>query len=149
MKFILRKNRLMATLLVALTFIYTACSTISHFDQFAYQQTTSLKVDALHVMDLGNEAFTAHETDVRKIQMDMEKIYEYEKNRPKNDISTTMWLKLIDSSGALFGGFVNTWKSQGKCSPAYITNKKEQIAFAFDQIAELESRKIKPSDVKQ
>jgi hypothetical protein len=149
MQFILRKNRRVLQLLLLLSIFYTACSTISHFDQFAYQQTTSLKVDALHVMDFAKETFTSHETEVTKIQMDMQKIYEYEKNRPKNEISTKMWKILIDSSGALFGGFINTWKSQGKCSPAYITNKKQQIAFAFDQIAELESHKIKPSDVKQ
>ena len=149
MKFLFRKKRRLATILVAISFIYSACSTISHFDQFAYQQTTSLKVDALHVMDLATGEFKSHETDVTKIRMDMQKVYEYEKNRPKNEISAKMWAMLIDSSGALFGGFVNTWKSQGKCSQAYISNKQEQIAFAFDQIAELESHKIKPSDVKQ
>ena len=148
MKLLIRKKSIPLTLSV-LTFIYTACSTISHFDQFAYQQTTSLKVDVTHMMDFATEEYKLHETDVTKIQLGLEKVYEYEKNRPKNEISAKMWSMLIDSSGALFGGFVNTWKSQGKCSPAYVTDKKEQIAFAFDQIAELESHKIKPSDVKQ
>jgi 3-methyladenine DNA glycosylase AlkD len=149
MQIAIRNKHQLLRLLVVLSFIHTACSTISHFDQFAYQQTTSLKVDALHVMDFSTEEFKLHEADVSKVQLDMLKAYEYEKNRPKNEISTKMWWKLIDSSGALMGGFVNTWKSQGKCSVAYIANKKEQIAFAFDQLAELESRKIKPSDVNQ
>lgn len=148
MKFILTKNRL-ANLLLLLSFICTACSTISHFDQFAYQQTTSLKVDAIRVMEVATQEFNLHEGDVKRIQLDMQKAYEYEKNRLKNEISTKMWALLADSSGALFGGFVSTWKSQGKCSPTYISNKQEQIAFAFDQIAELESHKIKPSDLKQ
>jgi hypothetical protein len=133
---------------VGLIFI-TACTTISHFDQFAYQQTTSLKVDVLHTMDFATGEFNLHETDITRIQLDMQKVYEYEKNRPKNEISTKMWKLLIDSSGALFGGFVSTWKGQGKCSAAYVTDKKEQIAFAFDQIAELESHKIKRSDINQ
>ena len=149
MKIIARRKCKLSMLFIVVCFIYTDCSTISHFDQFAYQQTTSLKVDAIHVMDFATEEFKLHEPDVTKIRLDMQKVYEYEKNRPKNEISTKMWAMLIDSSGALFGGFVNTWKSQGKCSPAYITDKKEQIAFAFDQIAELESHKIKPSDVNQ
>jgi len=149
MQIVIRNKPQFFKALIVFSFIYTSCATISHFDQFSYQHTTSLKVDAMHVMDFATQAFTLHEADVSKVQLDMQKIYEYEKNRPKNEISTTMWAKLIDSTGALFGGFVNTWKSQGKCSMAYVTNKKEQIAFAFDQIAELESHKIKPSEVNQ
>jgi len=58
--------RHLTLLVVVLSF--AACATISSFDQYAYAQTTSLKVDALNTMDLAtgnystNEKTTANQT---------------------------------------------------------------------------------------
>ena len=124
-----------------------SCATISGFDQYAYTQATSIKVDALNVMSMANENYADHLQDVSAVNTEIQKIYEYEKNRPRNAITTKMWAKMIDTTGHLYGGFMHRWKNQGKLSTAFIENERDLIAQSFDQIAGLESKKIKPSSI--
>ena len=76
-----------------------------------------------------------------------DKIIEYEKHRPKNQITAKMWELLNDSTAHLYGGFINRWRVQKKLGAAFIQNQKIIVGKAFDQIAELESGKIKPASV--
>lgn len=133
---------------VVLFLSFQSCgSLISSFDQYSYTQTTSIKVDAMNLMDLANEDYQLHEKDIATVQTELKKIYEYEKNRPKNEITTQMWKKILDSSGHLFGGFITRWKAEKKLNRVYIEDKKnDEIGPAFDQIAELESKKSKPTN---
>lgn len=123
------------------------CASISQFDQYAYVQTTSLKVDALELMELAVEDYEKHAEKVMKLKSDIQKVYEYEKNRPKNEITVKMWEKLMNENGHLLGGFLLKWEQQGKQSEVFIRESKKIIGPAFDQIAQLESKKIKPSDI--
>ncbi|MGN6340491.1 MAG: hypothetical protein ACTHML_05990 [Ginsengibacter sp.] len=133
---------------VVLFFISSSgCATISGFDQYAYTQATSIKVDALNVMNLATENYTNHLQEVSQVNNEIEKIYEYEKNRPKNSITTRMWQRMEDTSGHLYAGFIHRWKDQGKLSQAFVDDEKELVAKSFDQIAGLESKKIKPSSI--
>ena len=54
---------------------------------------------------------------------------------------------MIDKKGKLFGGFISFWEQQNsankKLNIAFIENQKQSIGDAFDQIAQLESKKIK------
>jgi hypothetical protein len=128
---------------ILLTFI-TACSPLmSNFDQVSYQQVTSLKVDALSVMDEAVTDYAAHSAEVKDLQLKVDKAIEYDKHRPHNEITNEMWALLNDPQKNLLGGFLVKWQHDGKCSAVYITEKKKQISFSFDQIAELESKKIK------
>lgn len=141
-------KRLAQKLLVASIFIgLFGCASISQFDQYAYVQTTSLKVDALQVMDMAVEDFNDHQDEVLKLKADLQKIYEYEKNRPNNEITLKMWEKLLDEDGHLIGGFLIKWEEQGTQSEIFIREAKKIIGPAFDQIAQLESKKIKPSEL--
>lgn len=123
------------------------CASISQFDQYAYVQTTSLKVDALQVMDLAVDDYSVHKDEITELKANLQKIYEYEKNRPKNEITVKMWEKLLNEDGHLIGGFLAKWENQGKQSPVFIAEAKKIIGPAFDQIAQLESKKIKPSEL--
>lgn len=116
---------------------------ISGFDRFAYQQITFLKVDALSLMDEATTDYASHASEMKNLQSAINKAIEYNKHRPHNDITNKMYALLNDPKANLLGGFLVKWQNEGKCSPAYITDKKKQIAFSFDQIAELEIRKIK------
>ena len=130
--------------LLASILISTACSPIiSNFDRFAYKQITSLKVDALSLMDEATSDYASHAAEVKALQSDLNKAIEYNKHRLHNDITNKMYDLLNDPEANLLGGFLVKWQNDGKCSPAYITDKKKQIAFSFDQIADLEIRKIK------
>ena len=141
----LLKNKVV--LLLALFLFFQSCATlISPYDHYAYVQTISVKVDALNLMDLATDSFHLHKKEIAAVQTAMKKIYEYEKFRPKNEITTKMWHTLKDTSRNLFGGFIVKWEKEKVVSKTYLENKKPQIATAFDQIIELESKKIKPSN---
>jgi len=134
--------------IVLVLFLYVSCASISSFDQYAYTQTTSLKVDAMNTMDLATEEFTTHKKTVQDLQTKLQKVYEYEKNRPKNEITIKMWDKIMDANGHLLGGFIKRWESKQKLNEAFINEEKKLVGVAFDQIAGLESHKIKSSDIK-
>jgi hypothetical protein len=128
-------------------FALVSCATISNFDQQAYIYTTSVKVDALNVMDLATSDYSAHSKEVKELQTQLQKIYEYEKNRPKNEITLKQWDILLDSEGHLLGGFIKRWETQKTLSKTFVAETKKLVAKAFDQIAGLESKKIKASDI--
>ncbi len=134
-------------LLLSFFIAFISCATISQFDQYAYVQTTSLKVDALQIMDLAVEAYDDHTDEVLKLKADLQKIYEYEKNRPNNAITLEMWEKMLKEDGNLIGGFLARWEEKGTQSKVFINEAKKIIGPAFDQIAQLESKKIKPSEI--
>jgi len=50
-------------------------------------QTTSLKVDELSVMAHATDSFPLNEQEVQQVQVALSKMNEYEKNRPKNEVS--------------------------------------------------------------
>ncbi|MDR0737640.1 MAG: hypothetical protein LBF39_01045 [Prevotellaceae bacterium] len=145
MKNILRTKKITAGLAVIMLLAFAQCAVISPFSQHAYMQTTSLKVDALNVMGMAEEPYSDHEAEVITLRTNLQKQYEYERNRPKNAISTAMWEKLLDEK-ALLGGFLNRWKEERTLGKYYIEEEKKLVAEAFDKIAGLESKKIKSSE---
>ena len=134
-------------LLVMLTLI--GCNSISRFSQYAYVQTTSLKVDALIVMDLAKDDYSNHQQNIQQLQTNLQKIYEYEKNRPNNQITLKLWDKLLNPEGHLLGGFLIRWQQEQKLNETFITEAKKLVSDAFDIIAGLESKKIKPKEVSE
>jgi hypothetical protein len=135
--------------ILIVTLLMCACSTISHFDQYAYSQATSIKVDALSLMDSATAPYQQHQSSVANVLTSIDKIYEYEKNRPKNGTSEKMWALLKDSTGHLYGGFIRRWQREGTLDAGFIQESKRLIGSSFDQISQLESGKIKPSQVTQ
>lgn len=133
--------------IIFVIFSFVACASISYFDQYAYIQTTSIKVDALSIMDLAQEEYKTHEKNIQEFQIKLQKCYEYERNRPKNAITLQLWDKLIDTNGHLLGGFIKRWENEQKLGKTYIIEAKKLVYKAFDQIAGLESKKIKSSDL--
>lgn len=128
----------------------TSCGPfISVFDQHAYQQTTSLKVDALKVMALATDSFSRHAQEVEQLETNLQKVYEYERNRPKNSITVQMWDLLLASDGHLLTGFLRRWQQKAILGNAFVQNQQKIVGEAFDQIAGLESGKLKEKDVKQ
>jgi hypothetical protein len=146
----MKKNYLTSAkrfLIIGSALLFAACATISKFDQYAYQQTTSLKVDALNVMDLATGKYDSNATVVLGVNTSIDKMVEYEKNRPKNEISEKMWVILQDSTQNLYGGFIKRWKKEGTLDPVFIKESQKLVGQAFDQISELESGKIKSQQV--
>ena len=131
--------------LFGLGLLLAACSTISKFDQYAYTQTTSLKVDVLSVMGHAKENYPLHQQEVQQVQTSLSKMYEYEKNRTRNAITEKMWFALTDSTGNLYGSFIKRWQKEGMLDTAFIRISQDLVSQSFDQISQLESGKIKLS----
>jgi len=129
--------------LLLLLFSFVGCSSISTFDQHAYIQTTSLKVDALNLMAQATDSFSIHAKSVAELKTNLQKVYEYERNRPKNEVTVKMWDLLLSSDGHLLGGFLKRWEDKSVLGATFVNEEKKIISDAFDQIAGLESGKIK------
>jgi hypothetical protein len=136
------------TYLLSLTCALTACAHIAPFSEVAYQHATSLKVESLALVAKATEPYAEHRAEVEKLQLDLQKAYEYARNRPDNELSTQQWAILIDPQRALLGGLLARWKAEGVLGRAFIENMKTQIGAAFDTISGLESGKVKATDVK-
>jgi hypothetical protein len=132
-----------ACLTLLFLFAFTACSTISTYDQTAYLQAVNTKVDALALMAKAVESYTDHRNEVAEFMIELDKAYEYERGRPLNTDTIRLWDILRNPNGDLLGGFLKEWKVDGKLLPVYVERKKAQISTAFDQIIQLESGKIK------
>jgi len=128
--------------------IVASCGpTISTFSSIAYEQATSLKVDALALMSRATEPYADHRAETESLTVRLAKAYEFAKGRPSNDISTQQWRILIDSERNLLGGFLARWKKESKLSTTFVVEAKGLVSDAFDTIIGLESGKIKPEQV--
>lgn len=137
-----------AALLGLLLLAVAACGpTISEFNARAYQQATSLKVEALALMDEATGPYAEHADAVQHLKTELEKAHEFAKGRPNNEISARQWRILINPERDLLGGFLADWQEQSSFSPAFVEEKKTQVARAFDTIIELESGKREPEEV--
>jgi hypothetical protein len=128
-------------LLLLVTAVLAACSTISPYDQTAYSQTVDAKVDALALMDKATGSYDSHRQEITDVTLEMDKAYEYEKGRALNQLTISQWDILLSPDHDLFGGFLKMWQQKGTLSPFFIAAKKKQVANGFDQIIQLEAAK--------
>lgn len=130
---------------MALAGLLTACPpSIAPFSLVAYEQATSLKVDALAMMGKATKPFADHRAEVEALVSKVDKAYEYAKNRPKNEYSTQQWEKLKDPDANLLGGFLKRWEQQSTMSKVFVDEVRGLVRDAFDEIIGLESGKNKP-----
>ncbi len=132
---------------IIISLIFLSCSTISHFNQRAYEQATELKVEALALMDKAVRPFAEHRPEAEILRLNIEKAYEYAKGLPKNEITARQWEILKDPNRKLLGGFLKRWEEKSKLSEVFIREAKTQVAEGFDTIIELESGKRKPEEI--
>ncbi|WP_271167887.1 hypothetical protein [Hansschlegelia plantiphila] len=113
----------------------TGCAQLSpDYSLEAYKKTTSIKAETgALVLSSGNN-FKSKQRDVDSTALKINSAYEFSAGVSENKISTSMWDKLRNPSGNLFGEFARTWRAQGTTSSAYRLNKKQQLDDAFDTI---------------
>lgn len=126
--------------------LLAGCSTIAPFSQKAYEQATSLKVEALAVMDKASEPFADHKQTVGVLKLNVEKAYEYAKGRPQNEETTRQWAIIKDASRNSLGGFLKRWEEKNSLLDSFIQEAKGLVSDGFDSVIELESGKRKPSE---
>lgn len=132
---------------VIISLIFLSCSTISPFNQRAYEQATELKVEALALMDKAVLPFADYRSEAEAFRLNIEKAYEYAKGLPKNEITARQWEILKDPNHKLLGGFLKRWEEKSKLSEVFIREAKIQVTESFDTIIELESGKRSPEEL--
>jgi hypothetical protein len=136
----LSRVSLLVLLLVA------ACSTISPFNERAYEIATSAKVDALAITSLATEPFASHTAAVQALRLEIDKAYEYAKGRPQNDEAARQWAIIRDPQRNSLGGFLRRWEERGTLDPTFVQEAQGLIADGFDTVIELESGKRKQGE---
>ncbi|MBB1635000.1 hypothetical protein [Cupriavidus sp. UME77] len=126
--------------------LLSGCSFTTPFSQQAYEQATSLKVEALATMDMATDPFPKHKQSVDLLKLNVEKAYEYAKGRPKNAETTKQWEIIKDPSRNSLGGFLKRWQDKNTLDKKYIQEAKNLVSDGFDGVIELESGKRKPEE---
>jgi hypothetical protein len=118
--------------------------TIALYDQYAYTQATSLKVDMQNLaLESQNVNYNEATADINKVNTDLQKAYEYNKGRDLNSLSTKQY-EILLSENDFYKQFLNNWKSSGKESATFAQNVSDKIGQLMDQIIKLENGKNKP-----
>ena len=126
-----------------LAIIMASC--VSLYDHYTYTETIETKLQALSVMDLSDEPYSEHETEVMALKNQIEKMLTYEKAKSKNAITIKMW-EVLHNDKNLIGSYIKLWKQKGTMNPVFIDEAKPQIAEAFDILIQFEEKKDKKSE---
>ena len=136
-------------LLLSLTIamLTTACESVKTaiFDQYSYQKTTELKVETSNLMDKATNPYKDHKEEVEKLLVDIQKLMEYEKNKPNNEITFAMWQLLNNKEKNLLAGFFKRWEEKETFSPVFLEEFKNQVLEALDLLIQYEIKKDKQS----
>ncbi len=118
--------------------------TIALYDQYAFTQATSLKVDLQNLaLESDSVSYDIAKPDIDRVNTELQKAYEYNKGRDLNSLSTKQY-EILVSDKDFYKQFLNNWKSSGKENETFAQNVSEKIGQLLDQIIKLENGKNKP-----
>ena len=134
-------------ILIALFFssLFLSCNSLktAAYDQYSFQKSVEIKIDASNLIDKGTTPYTDHLKDIGELGLEIQKIIEYEKNKPNNEITYAMWQVLANKDKSLLVGFFKRWKEKKQLKPFFIKEAKKQIMDVMDLLIQYESKKDK------
>lgn len=142
-------NTILTSFLLSGILILNSCSFVPDLSEKAYSKAVRLKVQTLDLMDKATEGYSKHADEVDSLKKELSFAYEYAKGRPDNELITEKWDIMINPERNLIGGFLKIWKEDLILSPIFVSEAQVVIGKAFDTIIELESGKIKPSQLQE
>ena len=78
---------------------------------------------------------------IENLEAELEKMVEYEKNKPDNQISYAMWKMIADPNKKFIGGFLKLWEEKGTVNQIFADEAKGQVVEALDLILQYEGKK--------
>lgn len=139
------KTKILLVLFLTTATISCESTRTAVFDQYSYQRTTELKVETSKLMDKAITPFSQNKAEVQALFLNIEKLAEYEKNKPDNEITFAMWKVLTDKEKNLLGGFFKRWKEKETLTPIFLEESKKQVLEALDLLIQYEIKKDKQS----
>jgi hypothetical protein len=120
-------------------FIIAGCSSIAI--QAAYANAVALKVDTLALMESATNSYSSQRKEIATLERQMQKTYEYDRGRPVNEKTMQMWDVLLKTDPAhpengIWPRFLERWRESYRLSAAYIRDKSENVASAFDKFVD-------------
>ncbi|MBL0736751.1 hypothetical protein JI750_07645 [Flavobacterium sp. GN10] len=133
--------------LIIISFLFASCSSTKTalYDQYSYQKTTEIKVETEKLMSEATSPYVLHQKEVTILLLEIEKLVEYEKNKPNNEITLAMWKMLTDKEKNLLAAFFKSWETKETLSPAFLEESKKQVLEALDLLIQYEIKKDKES----
>ena len=120
------------------------CAPVSEFNQLAYQQSVTLKTDALNLISKSNENYIDHQAQIDSLKLNVENAYQYSKTIPNNKETISQWEIIRDPNRSSLFGLLERWKSKTTLSDTFISEVKLLIASDFNTIIDFENNKRKP-----
>ncbi|TDW46557.1 hypothetical protein EV144_106229 [Flavobacterium sp. 270] len=136
------KSKLLPFLIVISLSITSCTSTrTALFDQYSYQKTTEIKIETINLIDKASTPYVSNKKEVEVLLLNVEKLVEYEKNKPNNEITFAMWKILSDKEKNSLSGFFKRWETKTTLSPTFLGESKKQITDALDLLIQYEIKK--------
>lgn len=129
---------------IFLVIFFANCKpTIALYDQYAYTQATSLKVDMQNLaLESDSVSYEVAKPDIDRVNVELQKAYEYNKGRDLNSLSAKQYEILI-SDKEFYKQFLNNWKTGDKKNATFAQDVSEKIGQLLDQVIKLENGKNK------
>jgi len=127
---------------------FMACNTIKTtiYDQYSYQQSISLKVETEALLLNGTYNYESYRDSAKQLLLEMEKMEEYEKNKPNNETSYKMWHFITNPDKNSVAGLFKLWKEKGQLSQSFLKEAVPQIKAGFDALIGYEIAKDKEKE---
>lgn len=133
--------------LIAFSFAISSCTSTKTalFDPYSYQKISEFKVETVKLIDKASTPYNSHKAEVETLLLNIEKLAEYEKNKPNNEITFAMLKLLSDKEKNLLAGFFKRWETKEIVSQTFLEESKKQILDALDLLIQYEIKKDKES----
>jgi len=137
-------------LTIIISFSLSSCKALktAPYDQYSYQKTVEIKVEASNLIDKSVTEYSENIEAIDDLNLEIQKIVAYEKNKPNNEITYAMWKILSDKEKNLLSGYLKMWQEKGKVSRVLVTEAKGQIMEAMDLLLQYEGKKDKQAKEK-
>ena len=145
-KITMKKHLIYAILFCSI--LLSSCSSIKTaiYDQYSYQQEISLKIETKALLAHATEDYSEYHDQIAHVLLEMEKMEEYEKNKPDNAISYQMWHLMTDADKNSVAGLFKRWKAKGHLSAVFTQEASAQVMEAFDALIKYEVSKDKEKE---
>ena len=142
------KKQILKLVLAFAFLLLTACGSLKTaiYDQYSYQQEVSLKVETQDLLKHAVEPYDTYKNKVEELLLEMEKMEEYEKNKPNNTLSYKMWQLMTDADKNSVAGLFKLWKEKGQLSAVFLGEATGQVTETFDALIKYEASKNKENE---
>jgi hypothetical protein len=143
MQFYSNTRHLISIPVIIVVFFFSCSPKIAPYDNYSYTQAVALKTEVMTLVDQSTQLYSDHEKEVNEVIAKMEKQFDYELHKDRNDITTDLWFRMKDPKGKLFGAFITRWKKDDTLRPGLVRAWRKDLEPYFDKMIAFENSKSK------